>query len=75
VIEVSSLQVTEQVSPSLHLMTETYPVSETLFSGYTEGFKKMYSLFDSQYLWNKETRSLAQRESESYVFEVTTISG
>jgi hypothetical protein len=44
----------------------------------TEGSKKMYSLFDSQYLWNKVTCStiLARRESESlYVFEATTISG
>jgi hypothetical protein len=43
----------------------------------TEGSKKMYSFFDSQYLWKKVTYSYNScAKSESlYVFEVTTISG
>jgi hypothetical protein len=44
---------------------------------YTEGSKKMYSLFDSIFgtKWHVVT-IIARRESESLnVFEVTTISG
>jgi hypothetical protein len=40
-----------------HFQSIKLNVPDLLPSLYTEGSKKMYSLFDSQYLWNKMTCS------------------
>jgi hypothetical protein len=56
---------TPVVQPTAEHYTDVSQVILTTKHTYTEGSKKMYSLFDSQYLWNKMTcsyNSCAERE-------------